>query len=97
MSIIRLFKSVLKKKFFSPYKYAKSIGVNIGTDCFVPDKDTWSSEPYLISVGNHCQITSGVRIFTHGGGMLLGDIFRILTYLAELLSVIGCISVTILS
>lgn len=28
----------------------------------------WSSEPYLITVGRNCQITSGVKVFTHGGG-----------------------------
>lgn len=65
---IRTFKAIIKKKITSPYIYAKRIGVNIGSNCFVPDKDCWSSEPYLISVGDHCQITSGVRIFTHGGG-----------------------------
>ena len=27
----------------------------------------WSSEPYLIEIGNDCQITAGVKIFTHGG------------------------------
>ena len=26
----------------------------------------WSSEPYLIEIGNDCQITAGVKIFTHG-------------------------------
>lgn len=30
-------------------------------------KNCWSSEPYLITVGNNCAITKGVRIFTHGG------------------------------
>ena len=56
------------KKILSPEKYAKSIGVNLGKNNFIPDKDCWSSEPYLITIGNNCQITSGVRIFTHGGG-----------------------------
>lgn len=51
----------------SPEKYARYIGVNLGIDNFVPDKNSWSSEPYLITVGNHCAITNGVRIFTHGG------------------------------
>jgi hypothetical protein len=60
--------AVLRKKLESPYEYAKRIGVNIGESCFIPDKDCWSSEPYLITIGNHCQITSGVRLFTHGGG-----------------------------
>ena len=56
------------KRFISPEKYARIIGVNIGKNNFIPDKDCWSSEPYLITVGNNCQITYGVRIFTHGGG-----------------------------
>lgn len=56
------------KKLLNPEKYAKLIGVNIGVSNFIPDKNCWSSEPYLITVGNHCQITNGVRIFTHGGG-----------------------------
>ena len=56
------------KRVLKPEKYARLIGVNIGSDNFIPDKNCWSSEPYLITVGSHCQITSGVRIFTHGGG-----------------------------
>lgn len=56
------------KKLLNPEKYARLIGVNIGTNNFIPDKDCWSSEPYLITVGSNCQITNGVRIFTHGGG-----------------------------
>lgn len=58
----------LYKRLLSPENYARLIGVNIGTNNFIPDKNCWSSEPYLISVGSHCQITNGVRIFTHGGG-----------------------------
>lgn len=27
----------------------------------------WSSEPYLIEIGDNCQITAGVKFFTHGG------------------------------
>lgn len=61
----------LAKKLLSPEKYAKFIGVHIGKNNFIPDKNCWSSEPYLITVGNHCQITMGVRFFTHGGGHVL--------------------------
>lgn len=57
----------IRKRLMSPGAYAKHIGVSIGTNNFIPDKDCWSSEPYLITVGSHCQITEGVRIFTHGG------------------------------
>lgn len=60
----------IRKLLMSPYKYAKYIGVNIGENNFIPDKNTWSSEPYLITVGSHCQLTGGVRIFTHGGAQV---------------------------
>lgn len=56
------------KLLLSPEQYARKIGVNIGNNNFIPDKNTWSSEPYLITVGNNCQMTMGVRLFTHGGG-----------------------------
>lgn len=57
----------IRKFLMSPEKYARHIGVNIGNNNFIPDKNCWSSEPYLITVGSNCQITSGVRILTHGG------------------------------
>lgn len=68
MKIISNIRNRIVKFFMSPEKYAKFIGVNIGTNNFIPDKNCWSSEPYLITVGSNCQITTGVRIFTHGGG-----------------------------
>lgn len=46
--------------------YAKAIGVRFGKGCFFATKN-WSSEPYLIEVGNYVQITQGVTIHTHGG------------------------------
>ena len=55
------------KIFMSPKKYAKFIGVKFGENCFFATKN-WSSEPYLIEVGNNVQITNGVSIHTHGGG-----------------------------
>lgn len=68
--MIHIFRKI-RKHLMSPESYARYIGVNIGTNNFIPDKNCWSSEPYLITVGNNCQITSGVRIFTHGGGNVL--------------------------
>lgn len=50
----------------SPEAYAKHIGVKIGKNNLI-GKGHWSSEPYLISVGSNCQLTT-CRIFTHGGG-----------------------------
>lgn len=45
---------------------AKEAGVNIGKNC-ICGSHFWSSEPYLISIGDDVQITTGVKIFTHGG------------------------------
>lgn len=35
----------------------------------------WSSEPYLIQIGSHCQITTGVKFLTHGGSAVVRDIY----------------------
>lgn len=56
----------------SPYKYAIRLGVNIkGTDVLIADRRHWSSEPYLITIENHTQITEGVKFLTHGGSHVL--------------------------
>ena len=52
----------------SPEKYARHIGVIIGEGCLIATR-RWSSEPYLITIGNHVQITENVSFHTHGGGM----------------------------
>lgn len=57
--------------FSSPIAYAKHIGVNIGENNLI-GKRHWSSEPYLITVGSNCQLTS-CKIFTHGGGNVVRD------------------------
>ena len=55
----------------SPEKYARRLGVTIGENCLICTR-YWSSEPYLITIGNNEQITEDVRFFTHGGGILHG-------------------------
>ena len=52
--------------FRSTVDYARHIGVTVGDNCLVATRD-WPSEAYLITIGNNCQITSGVRFHTHGG------------------------------
>lgn len=54
-------------RFQCPEKYARHIGVRIGDDCLIATR-RWSSEPYLITIGNHVQVTENVWFFTHGGG-----------------------------
>lgn len=66
----RLFKFIGNfcwRVFASPEKYARHIGVKIGENCLI-DTRFWSSEPYLINIGNNVQVTKGVSIHTHGGG-----------------------------
>lgn len=58
---------MIRGYFYSPEKYARHIGVNIGKNCLISTRN-WSSEPYLITIGNHVQVTHGVSIHTHGGG-----------------------------
>lgn len=52
----------------TPVGYARHIGVKIGDNCLVYRSLEWPSEPYLITIGNHVQLTRGVAIHTHGGG-----------------------------
>lgn len=51
----------------TPEEYARHIGVIIGKNSFIATRN-WSTEPYLITIGNHVQITRGVSVYTHGGG-----------------------------
>lgn len=51
----------------SPLKQARHLGVTIGENCLIATR-RWSSEPYLISIGNNVQVTEDVWFHTHGGG-----------------------------
>lgn len=73
MSILNYLKSALLGllKMISPEKHARVIGVNLGKNCLVYRSMEWPSEPYLITIGNHVQLTRGVAIHTHGGGNII--------------------------
>lgn len=49
-------------------EYLKKQGINIGEGCEIYNNVYFGSEPYLISVGNHVRINSGVQLITHDGG-----------------------------
>lgn len=51
----------------SPEKYARHLGVKIGQHCFISTRE-WAGEPYLVTIGDHVQLTRNVSIHTHGGG-----------------------------
>ena len=59
------------KLFFGNYKYAKKIGVNMGTNCHIYGNVSWGTEPWIITLGNNVFITDGVKFITHDGGTLL--------------------------
>jgi acetyltransferase-like isoleucine patch superfamily enzyme len=48
-------------------KIARKWGVKIGNNCIISNEN-FGSEPFLISIGNHCEITDGVVFITHDGG-----------------------------
>ncbi len=56
-----------------PEKYARKIGVTIGKNCLIYTRN-WSSEPYLITIGNHVQVTKDVYFHTHGGAHVIRTI-----------------------
>lgn len=59
-----------RKKFWTVERLARFNGVKIGVNCDIQDV-IFGSEPYLLSIGNHVQITAGVKFFTHGGAWVL--------------------------
>lgn len=68
--MIKIILLCLAFKLLPGYIYARLIGVNIGKNSWIQTKN-FSSEPYLITIGDHCQITHGVCFHTHGGVQVL--------------------------
>lgn len=60
---------LVKLLFLNEEEYARRIGVSIGNECKIKTRN-FGSEPYLITIGNNVQITSGVKFFTHGGNWI---------------------------
>lgn len=50
----------------SPEKQARHLGVKIGKHCLINTR-YWSTEPYLVTIGDNVQLTRCVSIHTHGG------------------------------
>jgi len=67
MNIAELFNAI-KKYRMSPEAYARSIGVKIGKNCDIATRN-FGSEPFLITIGDHVQVTTGVSFVTHDGGV----------------------------
>ncbi|HNP66997.1 MAG TPA: acyltransferase [Aequorivita sp.] len=63
---------IYRINFWSPENYARFQGVQIGVKCNI-QKVSFGSEPYLIEIGNHVQITNGTKFFTHGAAWVLRE------------------------
>lgn len=47
----------------------KKGGVKIGKGCEIYSSAEFGSEPYLVTLGDHVRVNSGVRFVTHDGGV----------------------------
>lgn len=70
MNIFKRIYAKIEYTFLSCEKYARKKGVVIGQNCCIETK-YFGTEPYLIRIGDHVQITEDVKFFTHGGGWVL--------------------------
>lgn len=50
--------------------FARKKGVSVGEHCRIYIK-SWGSEPFLIFIGDHVTVTSGVKFITHDGSTCL--------------------------
>ena len=55
----------------NPLKWAKKIGVNFKGRAYLYGNIGWSTEPWIITIGDNVSLTSGVKFITHDGGTLL--------------------------
>ena len=64
-----MIKKILKKiqMYKNPIKYARKIGVKVGEDCRFVSPPKFGSEPWLIEIGNHVELTSDIVFLTHDG------------------------------
>lgn len=67
---IRIYNSIVNTylRKFNAVKWARRIGVTVGEHTTISPETHFSSEPYLITIGNHVQVTHAVSFYTHGGG-----------------------------
>jgi acetyltransferase-like isoleucine patch superfamily enzyme len=80
--IISFYRKILEKASSEQkIKYWRKLGMKIGQNCHL-ETMAFSTEPYLIEIGNHVAIAYGTNFITHDGGiwcfrdeLIDGDIF----------------------
>ena len=71
MGIISRIIKKIRIKFMSKesyLSYLRKSGLQIGNNCEIYKSANFGSEPYLITLGDHVRINSGVTFVTHDGG-----------------------------
>lgn len=66
MNFLRRIQLYLLKR-NNPAKYAREKGVTVGDKCKFIGSPDFGSEPWLISIGNHTEISCQVAFITHDG------------------------------
>lgn len=66
MGILKRIQNFYWEHIASPYSMARHRGVIFGKNCLIATRN-FSSEGYLITIGDNVQLTKGVSIHTHGG------------------------------
>lgn len=66
-----MLKGIIEKtlKHINTIFYWRMKGVSIGENCEIYRSANFGSEPYLIAIGDHVRINSGVQFVTHDGGV----------------------------
>lgn len=56
-----------------PYGFARSLGVKLGNNVvfYAARPGMFSTEPWLVTIGNNVYITAGCQFLTHDGGTLI--------------------------
>lgn len=91
MSILKsIYKKIITQEQY--VEFLRKRGATIGEDCEIYKSANFGSEPWLVSLGNHVRINSGVQLVTHDGGYWVlrhndsgfGDEFASADYLARI-------------
>jgi len=81
--VIDYLKREYKIKTMNPSDYARSLGVKVGKNCSI-GITYFGAEPYLIEIGDHVQITGGVRFFNHGGSWVFRNEYPQFDYFGKI-------------
>lgn len=65
----------IRRSFETPENYARRIGVKVGKGCRINTK-SYSTEPYLIEIGDNVRIAPGTSFYTHGGVIPIRKIYN---------------------